>query len=100
VLSTVDSRVVKSAKKLLRALLEQENLEGTIDLCNSEEEAKTKFSDRGAWRGDVSKHLIRTGLVEIVGLARSKRPSRHSGYLALLRVRDKHKAALYIGSGE
>lgn len=91
-------RIAKCAKRLVSALLEQPEMSGTIDLANSRKEAKTKFADHGNWRGDVTKFLIRANIVEIVGLARSRRPSRNKGYVALLKVKDRAKANLYVSS--
>lgn len=91
-------KITKSAKRLVAALLQQPDHTGTIDLANSRKEAKTKFADHGNWRGDVTKFLIRANIVEIVGLARSRRPSRNKGYVALLKVKDRAKANLYVSS--
>ena len=93
-------RITKCAKRLVAALLEQPDMSGTIDLANSRKESKMKFADHGNWRGDVTKFLIRANIVEIVGLARSRRPSRNKGFVALLKIKDRAKANLYIASGK
>ena len=91
-------RITKCAKRLVSALLREPGMCGTIDLSNSRKEATKKFADHGNWRGDVTKFLIRANIVEIVGLARSRRPSRNKGFVALLKIKDRSKANLFAAS--
>jgi len=69
---------------------------GTIDAATSPDELAAGFTDGGRWRGTVTRSLIADGLAEITGTTRSIRPSRHRGWVAVLRLTDRTKAADYV----
>lgn len=81
---------------MVRALLRSPDGCATIDDATGPEEIAAEFVDGGRWRGTVTRSLVADGLAEIVGTTRSRRPSRHRGYIARLRLTDRTKAELYL----
>jgi len=81
---------------LVRALLQSPDGMATIDDATGPDELANGFGDGGRWRGTVTRSLVADGLAEIVGTTRSKRPSRHCGYISKLRLLDRGKAIDYL----
>jgi hypothetical protein len=81
---------------MVRALLRSPDETATIDDATGPEELAAEFVDGGRWRGTVTRSLVTDGLAEIIGTTRSRRPSRHRGYVARLRLTDRTKAELYL----
>jgi len=80
----------------VNALLRSPDGTGTIDAATSPDELAAGFADGGRWRGTVTRSLIADELAEIIGTTRSIRPSRHRGWVAVLRLTDRTKAADYV----
>jgi hypothetical protein len=40
--------------------------------------------------------MVADGLVEVIGTARSTRPSRHCGYIAQLRAKDRNALRVFV----
>ncbi len=78
----------------LRALLMSPDGTATIDDATADLAAE--FADGGKWRGTVCLSLATAGNIERVGVVKSDRPSRHSGYVTRWRIRDRRKAALLL----
>ena len=74
---------------LVRALLRAPDGCATIDDATAPAELSEGYPDGGRWRGTVTRSLVADGLAEIVGVARSRRPSRHRGYVARLQLIDR-----------
>lgn len=81
---------------MVRALLRSPDGIATIDDATTADELASGYDDGGKWRGTVVLSLVRDKLAEIVGTTRSRRPSRHRGYVARLRLADRCKAELYL----
>jgi len=81
---------------MVRALLRSPNGIATIDDATGPDELAAGFIDGGRWRGSVTRTLIADGFAEIVGTTRSRRPSRHRGYVSRLRLTDRTKATDYL----
>ena len=81
---------------MVRALLESSGGTATIDDATSENELSDGFADGGKWRGTVTRSLVQDGIAKIVGTAKSRRKSRHSGYVAKLELVDRVKAQNYL----
>jgi hypothetical protein len=81
---------------MVRALLSAPDGIATIDDATGPEELAAEFDDGGKWRGAVTRSLVNDGLAVIVGTTRSRRPSRHRGYVAELRLLDRSKAVDYL----
>ena len=52
----------------------------------------TKYPDGGRWRGSIPKRLKAAGLIVSFSLAKSERPARHAGYLAVWQLIDRPAA--------
>jgi hypothetical protein len=89
-------RVALGRWALVNALLRSPTGTGTIDAATSPDELAAGFVDGGKWRGAVVLSLLRDGLAECIGTTRSIRPSRHRGWVAVLRLTDRTKAADYV----
>jgi len=89
-------RVAMGRWALVNALLRSPDGTATIDAATSPDELATGFADGGRWRGAVVLSLLRDGLAECTGTTRSIRPSRHRGWVAVLRLTDRQKAADYL----
>lgn len=81
---------------MVRALLRSTDGIATIDDATGADELAAGFVDGGRWRGTVTRTLVADGVAEIIGTTRSRRPSRHRGYVARLRLTDRAKAELYL----
>lgn len=81
---------------MVRALLRSPDGIATIDDATTADELANGYDDNGKWRGTVVLSLVRDKLAEIIGTTRSRRPSRHRGYVARLRLVDRCKAELYL----
>ena len=89
-------RVTMGRWALVNALLRSPDGTATIDAATSPDELAAGFADGGRWRGTVTRSLIADELAEIIGTTRSIRPSRHRGWVAVLRLTDRTKAADYV----
>lgn len=89
-------RVTLGRLALVQALIDSLDETATIDDATSPEEMAQGYDDGGRWRGTVTRSLVADGFAEIVGMARSRRPSRHRGYVARLRLTDRPAAVLYL----
>jgi len=89
-------RVAMGRWSLVNALLRSPDGTATIDAATAPDELAAGFADGGKWRGAVVLSLLRDGLAECVGATRSIRPSRHRGWVAVLRLTDRQKAADYV----
>ena len=81
---------------MVRALLGSADGQATIDDATSEDELSGGFADGGKWRGTVTRSLVQDGIAKIIGTAKSRRKSRHSGYVAKLELVDRDKAQNYL----
>jgi len=81
---------------MVRALLRSPDGVATIDDATGPDELAAAYNDNGKWRGTVTRSLVADGLAEIVGTTRSRRPSRHRGYVARLRLTNRTMAELYL----
>lgn len=89
-------RVTLGRLALVSALLRSPDGTATIDAATTPAELAAGFTDGGRWRGTVTRSLVADGLAEITGTTRSVRPSRHRGWVAVLRLVDRGKAADYV----
>jgi hypothetical protein len=89
-------RVTVGRWALVNELLRSPDGTATIDAATSPNELATGFADGGRWRGTITRTLVADGLCEITGTTRSIRPSRHRGWIAVLRLTDRAKAADYV----
>jgi len=89
-------RVAMGRWSLVNALLRSPDGTGTIDAATSPNELAAGFADGGKWRGAVVLSLLRDGLAECVGATRSIRPSRHRGWVCVLKLTDRQAAADYL----
>lgn len=89
-------RVTFGRWAMVNALLLSPDGTATIDAATPPDELATGFPDGGKWRGSVTRSLVADGLAEIVGTAKSIRPSRHRGYVAVLKLSDRESAKAYI----
>jgi hypothetical protein len=89
-------RVTLGRVRLLRALLASPDGTATIDDATTADELSSGFADGGKWRGSVPRSLVRDGFAVIVQLTRSVRPSRHRGYVAVLKLVDRVAAENYV----
>jgi hypothetical protein len=81
---------------LVNALLRSPDGTATIDAATSPNELAAGFADGGRWRGTVTRSLVADGLAEITGTTRSIRPTRHRGWIAVLRLTDRENALQYV----
>lgn len=89
-------RVTLGRLALVAALLRSPDGTATIDAATEPEDLAAGFADGGRWRGTVTRSLVADGLAEIIRTTRSTRPSRHRGWVAVLRLLDRDKAAAYL----
>ncbi len=89
-------RVTLGRWAFVNALLRSADGTATIDAATAPDELAAGFADGGRWRGTVTRSLVADGLAEITGTTRSIRPSRHRGWVAVLRLTDRTKAADYV----
>jgi len=95
--SNVD-RVTLGRLSMLAALLRSDTGLATIDDATNNEDLATPFHDGGRWRGTVTKSLVADEFATIEGTTKSRRPSRHRGYISVLRLTDRTAAAAYLQS--
>ncbi len=84
-------RVALGRWAFLNALLRSPDGTATIDQATPPDELAAGFIDGGQWRGTVTRSLVADGLAEIAGTTRSIRPSRHRGWVAVLRLTDRRR---------
>jgi hypothetical protein len=89
-------RVTQLRLRLLRHLLASPAGRGTIDDATAADDLTRQFTDGGKWRGSALRSLLSEGLVRICGITRSRRPSRHAGYVAIVELVDRPAAARYV----
>jgi len=89
-------RVTLGRLSMLAALLTSDTGSATIDDATGADEIRTQFADGGRWRGTVTKSLVADKFATIEGTTRSLRPSRHRGYIAVLRLVDRAGALEYL----
>jgi hypothetical protein len=89
-------RVTLGRLSLLASLLRSNTGSATIDDATGADELRNQFADGGQWRGPVTKSLVSDGFATIEGTTRSLRPSRHRGYVAVLRLADRAGALDYL----
>jgi hypothetical protein len=89
-------RVTLGRLAFVSALLRSPIGVASIDDATGPDDLATGFADGGRWRGTVTRTLIADGLAELIGTTRSIRPSRHRGWVALLRLVDQDKARDYL----
>lgn len=95
--SNVD-RVTLGRLSMLAALLRSDTGLATIDDATNNKDLATPFHDGGRWRGTVTKSLVADEFATIEGTTKSRRPSRHRGYISVLRLTDRTAAAAYLQS--
>lgn len=91
-------RVTLGRLAMLKALLDSPDATATIDDATSPQDLAKGFADGGKWRGSVTRSLADDGLAEITGTTRSVRPSRHRGYVSILRLTDRNAAKQYLAA--
>jgi len=89
-------RVTLGRLAMVRALLRSPIAVASIDDATGPDDLAEGFADGGKWRGAVVLSLLRDGLAELAGHTRSIRPSRHRGWVAVLKLTDRQKAADYL----
>lgn len=89
-------RVTLGRLAMVRALLSSPTSTATIDDATTADELASGYADGGRWRGTVTRSLLLDGFAVIDGMTRSKRPSRHRGYVAVLRLTDRQAAIAYL----
>lgn len=89
-------RVTLGRLSLLASLLRSNTGSATIDDATGADELRNQFADGGRWRGTVTKSVIADGFATIEGVTQSVRPSRHRGYIAVLRLADRAGAVDYL----
>jgi len=89
-------RVTMGRLAMVRALLASPTSTATIDDATTADELASGYADGGRWRGTVTRSLLLDGFAIIDGMTRSKRPSRHRGYVAILRLTDRQAAIAYL----
>jgi hypothetical protein len=89
-------RVTIGRWSLAVALLKSPTSTATIDDATPAGELDAGYVDGGRWRGTVTRSMIADGYAEMVGTTRSVRPSRHRGYIAVLRVKDRAALLSYV----
>ncbi len=89
-------RVTLGRLALVQALIDSLDGTATIDDATTPEEMAAGYEDGGRWRGTVTRSLVADGLATIDGTTRSRRPSRHRGYVARLRLADRPAAVQYL----
>ncbi len=89
-------RVTLGRLAMVQALVDSLDGTATIDDATTPEELEAGYEDGGRWRGTVTRSLVADGYAEIVGTTRSRRPSRHRGYIARLRLADRPAAVEYL----
>jgi hypothetical protein len=66
-----------------------------VTIEDSDADMNATFADGGKWRGAITMGLVQAEVIEQVGFARSRRPSRHCGPVGLWRIRDIGKARMH-----
>jgi hypothetical protein len=94
--SNKTDRVTLGRLSLLASLLRSDTGSATIDDATGADELRNQFADGGQWRGTVTKSLVSDGFATIEGTTRSLRPSRHRGYVAVLRLVDRAGALEHL----
>jgi hypothetical protein len=94
--SNKTDRVTLGRLSLLASLLRSNTGSATIDDATGADELRNQFADGGQWRGTVTKSLVSDGFATIEGTTRSLRPSRHRGYVAVLRLADRAGALEHL----
>jgi hypothetical protein len=89
-------RVTLGRVRLLQALLASPAGTATIDDASTADELSSGFADGGRWRGTVTRSLVADGFAVIVHTTRSVRPSRHRGYVSVLKLVDRVAAENYV----
>ncbi|MCY3007687.1 MAG: hypothetical protein NTV29_17160 [Planctomycetota bacterium] len=89
-------RVTLGRLTLLASLLRSDTGSATIDDATGADDLRNQFADGGRWRGTVTKSVIADGFATIEGVTQSVRPSRHRGYVAVLRLADRAGAVDYL----
>jgi len=96
--SSNTDRVTLGRLSLLAALLKSDTGSATIDDATGADEIQNQFADGGRWRGTVTKSIVADKFATIEGTTRSLRPSRHRGYVAVLRLVDRAGALKHLQS--
>lgn len=91
-------RVTLGRVRLLQALLASPDGTATIDDASTADELSSGFADGGRWRGTVTRSLVADGFAVIVHTTRSVRPSRHRGYVSVLKLVDRVAAENYVAT--
>ncbi len=89
-------RVTLGRVRLLQALLASLDGTASIDDASTADELQTGFADGGRWHGTITRSLVADGFAIIANLTRSVRPSRHRGYVAVLKLCDRTAAQSYV----
>ena len=81
--------------RFLSHLLSQPDYAGTIDGIG---DTLLTYSDRsrGKWKGEVSRGLVRAGVIEGIGACRSRRVSRNRGLVTLFKLVDPQQAQRHL----
>jgi hypothetical protein len=90
-------RVTLGRVAFLNALLRLPDHIGTIDDATDATLIASAFEDGGKWRGTVPRSLASDGFIESVDAVKSRRTSRHCGYVTRWRLVDPIAAKTYVG---
>jgi hypothetical protein len=87
--SNCPDQITQAKWALAMALLQSATGTATIDDATPAGELVDAYADGGRWRGSVTRSMVVEGYAEMIGTTRSVRPSRHRGYIGVLRVKDR-----------
>ena len=90
-------RITAGKVALLDALLSKPDHTGTIDDATDRDLIASVFKDGGKWRGTVTRSLSDAGFIEPVDAVKSRRTSRHCGYVTRWRLVDPIAAKTHVG---
>lgn len=88
-----DTEIRRDILRFLDALLASCDGTGTTD--DTVDDLRSKFSDGGKWRGNITQWLLKAGLIFFTGWAVSARPSRHGGNVKVWKLVDRDAAVRY-----
>lgn len=89
-------RITQARWALAVALLQSSTGTATIDDATPAGELVDAYADGGRWRGSVARAMVVEGYAEMIGTTRSVRPSRHRGYIGVLRVKDRDALLAFV----
>lgn len=82
-------RIVTDQLALLDAIIGSADGTATADDAATDDHRIAGYDDGGKWRGTVTRELSDDGIIRCVAATRSKRPTRHAGWIGRWAIADR-----------